>query len=288
MAGLFGRRSGLVATSLTRRLAGPDGRGVIYTAVDVETTGLGDHDRIVELAAVVFRGDGEILDEYATVVDPVTISTSATCEIHGLTDEQVAGAPRVEAVLAELWKLSAGTVLVAHNLAFEQRFLDRESRRARMPVPAMLSLCTLRTARVQLDGHTFKLKPLYKTATGEWPDEDHTALADARATSIVLCWMLRQAPGGLHLQDWPPPPADRRYANVSPGRIAPRPTPTRSNALADFVHRFPRSRVPRPTTPNAESHYLDVLITVVADERISLQEAAELETAARTGGLTQT
>ena len=53
-----------------------------------------DRDRIFELAAVAFRGDGEILDEYATVVDPVTISTSATREIHGLTDEQVAGAPR--------------------------------------------------------------------------------------------------------------------------------------------------------------------------------------------------
>ena len=195
LAGLFTRAPGLVATSLMRRPIGPDGRGVIFTAVDVETTGLEDGDRIVELAAVVFRGDGEILDEYATVVDPVTVSTSTTREIHGLTDEQIAGAPRAEAVLAELWRLSAGTVLVSHNLEFERRFLVHESQRARLPVPAMLSVCTLRTARVQLDGRTFKLKPLYKTATGQWPEDEHTALADARAAAAVLCWMLAQAPG---------------------------------------------------------------------------------------------
>lgn len=287
MAGLFTSRSGLLVTSLTRQPVSPDGRSVVYTAVDVETTGLEDSDRIVELAAVVFRGDGEILDEYATVVDPVTVSTSATREIHGLSDEEVSGAPRVEAVLPELWKLSAGTILVAHNLAFEHRFLDQESRRARMPVPPMLSLCTMREARVQLDGRTFKLKPLYKTATGQWPEEDHTALADARATATVLCWMLRQAPGGLHLRNWPPPPPDRRYASIPPGRVAPRPTPTVSNQLGDFVRRFPRSRTPRPTMPDAESRYLNVLTAVVTDERITLEEAAQLEAAARTGGLTQ-
>jgi DNA polymerase-3 subunit epsilon len=266
---------------------GPDGRAVVFTAIDVETTGLSDQDRIVELAAVVFRGDGEILDEYATVIDPVTVSASATSDIHGLTDAHVIGAPQAKAALAELWHLSAGTVLVAHNLAFEQRFLVQESLRARMPVPVMLSLCTLRTGRAQLDGRTFKLGPLYKTATGQWPDDDHTALGDARATADVLCWMLRQAPGGLYVRNWPPPAPDQRFAGVVPERVAPRPTPARSNELADFVKRFPRSRVSRPTTPDAEARYLSLLGEVVADERITVDEAAALEACARAGGLTQ-
>jgi DNA polymerase-3 subunit epsilon len=281
------RAPGLVVTDLTRQPVGPDGRAVVYTAVDVETTGLSDQDRIVELAAVVFRGDGEILDEYATVVDPVTVSTSATSGIHGLTDAHVAGAPRADTVLAELWRLSAGTVLVAHNLAFEQRFLTHESLRARMAVPEMLSLCTLRTGRAQLDGRTFKLGPLYKTATGQWPDDGHTALGDARATADILCWMLRQAPGGLYFRHWPPQAPDPRYARVVPGKVAPRPTPARSNELADFVKRFPRSRTPRPATPDAEEHYLALLGEVVADERITVDEAAALESCARAGGLTQ-
>ena len=124
MAQSFTKAPGLMATGLTRRTAGPDGREVVFTAVDVETTGIEDRDRIVELAAVVFRGNGEILDEYATVVDPVTVSASMARQIHGLTDTETAGAPRVQQVLSELWRLSAGTVLVAHNLDFERRFLQ--------------------------------------------------------------------------------------------------------------------------------------------------------------------
>ena len=61
----------------------------------------------------------------------------------------------------------------------------------------------------------------------------------------------------------------------------------RTNELADFVRRFPRSHVQRPAAPGAESRYLQVLTEVVADERITLAEAAALEACARTGGLTQ-
>ena len=40
------------------------------------------------------------MDEYATVVDPVTVSISATSDVHGLTGAYVIGAPRAEAALA--------------------------------------------------------------------------------------------------------------------------------------------------------------------------------------------
>jgi len=49
------------------------------------------------------------------------------------------GAPRAAAVLAELWRLSAGTVLVARNLAFQQHALSRKplpGRVAAAQVPA--------------------------------------------------------------------------------------------------------------------------------------------------------
>ncbi len=287
MSRSFTQASGLTTTSLTRRPAGPDGRGLVFTAVDVETTGLDDKDRIVELAAVVFRGDGEVLDEYATLVDPLMPVSSGAREIHGLSDADLAGAPRAGAVLPELWALSAGTVLVAHNLEFTSRFLLAESQRSGLPVPPMLAVCSQRTARVQLDGRTFNLGPLYRTATGEWLDDQHSALADARAVSTVLRWMLRQAPGGLHLEHWPPPPPDPRYSRVLPSRLAPRPVPASSNELAAFVRRFPRSRIRRPTAPGAEDRYLRLLDEVVADERVSVQEAADLEACARAGGLTQ-
>jgi DNA polymerase-3 subunit epsilon len=235
----------------------------------------------------VFRGDGVTLDEYATVVDPVVVSTSTTRLIHGLTDEDVAGAPPIHSVLPDLWRLTMGTVLVSHNLEFERRFVTLEAHRSRLPVPAMLAVCTLRTARIQLDGPSYKLTSLYKTATGSWPAEGHTALGDARATAVVMTWLLNAERYPLYLQAWPPPVADSRYVHVQPGAIAPRAAPTQSNQLGDFVRRFPRSRVARPIHPGARERYIQTLTDVLADERITLEEARLLETAARVGGLSQ-
>ena len=279
--------AGLMSTRLTRQPVGPDGRGVVYTAVDLETTGLGSDDRIIELAAVVFRGDGEVLDEYATLVNPVTARASATKWIHGLSDADVADAPPAAQALLEFWRLSAGTVLVAHNLSFERRFLTQETLNADLPMPGMLGLCTLSTSRAQLNGSSHKLKALHTTVTGESLQDAHIALGDARATAELLCWMLREAPGGLYLRDWPPPPPEPRYLALPPSRVVPRPAPAKSNQLADFVKRFPRCRVPRPTVPGAADRYIELLAEVVADEIITVEEAGALEACARVGGLTQ-
>lgn len=278
---------GLTVTNLTRQPVGPDGRNVIYTAVDLETTGFSSNDRIVELAAVVFRGDGEILDEYVTLVNPVTTRVGATKWIHGLSDSDVAGAPIAAYALREFWRVSAGTVLVAHNITFERRFLIQETIGAGLPLPDMLGVCTMRTSRAQLSGPSHKLKSLYKTMTGQWPQDAHTALGDARVTAELLSWMLRAAPGGLYVEDWPPPAPERRYLELAPSRVVPRPAPAKSNQLADFVKRFPHCRVPRPTAPGAENRYVELLMTVVADEVITVEEAGALEACARGGGLAQ-
>ena len=67
---------------------------MVFTAADVQTTGLDARDRIVELAAVVLRSHGEIPDEYATVADPGPAGTSRAREIYPLSDEQAADAPK--------------------------------------------------------------------------------------------------------------------------------------------------------------------------------------------------
>ena len=61
---------------------------MVFTAADVQTTGLDARDRIVELAAVVLRGHGEIPAEYVTVADPGLAGTSRAREICSLSDEQ--------------------------------------------------------------------------------------------------------------------------------------------------------------------------------------------------------
>src|SRR5690606_6198929 len=67
-------------------------------AIDVETTGLfpGGHDRVVELAIVRFTIDGEVLDEYETVLNPSR--DLGPQRIHGLTMAELVHAPSFEDV----------------------------------------------------------------------------------------------------------------------------------------------------------------------------------------------
>ena len=42
-----------------------------YVALDLETTGLDpERDTILEIGAVRFRGDGQVVDQYQQLVDP--------------------------------------------------------------------------------------------------------------------------------------------------------------------------------------------------------------------------
>jgi DNA polymerase-3 subunit epsilon len=214
------------AGSLTRlRRRGVDVRSLVFAALDLETTGLDPGaDRICELAVVRFRADGEVLDEYATLLDPQRPMDATP--IHGIAAEHVRGAPTFAEVAPELERLLAGTVVVAHHLAFEDAFLAAEFRRAGRPAPRWPGLCTLVTARSQLDGSGFGLAALHSSLTATPIDAAHTALGDSRATAEVLAALLAQAPRPL------------RYRGPRPREAAPAPCPPAAPALVPSAPRL--------------------------------------------------
>ena len=107
-----------------------------YTVLDVETTGLrpARGDRIVSLAAVRLEA-GRVQREtaFTTLVNPGLLIPAASTRFHGITDEMVAGAPSMTAVLPALLDLAAGTVLVGHEVWLDLRFLTVEAERAGLP-----------------------------------------------------------------------------------------------------------------------------------------------------------
>ncbi|WP_161789852.1 3'-5' exonuclease, partial [Streptacidiphilus neutrinimicus] len=223
-----GRRARLScfdAGSLTRaRRRGVDPRSLVFAAVDLETTGLDPAvDRVCEIAVVRFRADGEVLDQFVTLLDPQR--PMAATAIHGIAAEQVHGAPTFAEVAPELTRLLAGAVVVAHNLAFEDAFLAAEFRRAGHRTPRWPGLCTLVTARAQLDGPGFGLAALHRSLTVAPVDAAHTALGDSRATAAVLAALLAQSPTPL------------RYRGPSPQDVPLAPAP----ALVPAAPRAPRT-----------------------------------------------
>lgn len=154
-----------------------------YCVIDVETTGFSPTaDRVVELACAVVEGD-RVAGGWATLVDPgVPIPPHATA-IHGITDEMVAGRPRIDAALRHARRLCRGRTVAAHCAGFDLSFVG--------PSLCERALCTMRLARA-----LFPEAPNHKNQTlraflgidraiGR-PVSAHRALDDAIVSAHVL------------------------------------------------------------------------------------------------------
>jgi DNA polymerase III subunit epsilon len=158
-----------------------------FVVVDLETTGSTGTDSITEIGAVKVRS-GEVVGEFATLVDPgVSIAPFVTV-LTGITDQMVAAAPPVATVLPSFLEFIRGAVLVAHNAPFDVGFLKAACARHDQvwPKPAVVDTALLARRVLTRDE-----VPNCKLGTlagffGSRTLPNHRALADARATVDVL------------------------------------------------------------------------------------------------------
>jgi DNA polymerase III subunit epsilon len=110
--------------------AGLDWRTVDFLAIDLETTGL-DHrkDSILSVGHVTLSGGAIVLATAEhRVVRFVGDIPAASAVIHQITDDQAALGEDLEVVLADLLKVLAGKVLIAHHAHIERTFISRACR----------------------------------------------------------------------------------------------------------------------------------------------------------------
>ena len=235
--------------------------------VDVETTGFGHSDRIVEVAVVTLDPDSlETTDEYDTLINPER--DVGPTHVHGVTASMVEAAPVFREVAVEVGRQINGNVLIAHNLPFDMRMLGNEFRRLDIPFDTGAGMCTLRVTRQKLG--------LACQDLGIARTQDHRALSDARATAELA--------RRLHLAErW----ADATAARVGHIPYAPNPRTLR-RGLADTattpMHRVV-SRARYPHADEAVCHYLYLLDWVLDDGVIDADEQAELDRVAREFGI---
>ena len=169
-------------------------RDVTFVVVDLETTGGrarpgadGSFDAITEIGAVKVRA-GEVIAEFATLVDPGRSIPPQIVELTGITTAMVRDAPRIEAVLPMFLEFARGAVLVAHNAGFDTGFLRAAAQRCGFPWPGFPVLCTVRLARRVLcreEAPSVRLGALARLV-GSATQPTHRALDDARACVDVL------------------------------------------------------------------------------------------------------
>jgi len=114
--------------------------------IDIETTG-GSHftSRVLEIGVVRVERS-QVVATYQTLLHPDEEVPAFITNLTGITNADVATAPRFGQIATELAEILEGAVFVAHNVRFDYGFIKMEFDRLGVPFRPPL-LCTVRLSR---------------------------------------------------------------------------------------------------------------------------------------------
>ena len=251
-----------------------------FAIVDLETSGLEPGSaRVIEIAILLVNSEGEIHEEYATLINPGNGQVGPTF-IHHITEEAVLTAPTFQEVAGDILERFENRIIVAHHAAFEDKFLAAEFKRAGIKLPPMPALDTLWLSRDVLDLPNYKMQTVLQHFGVEEIDL-HTALGDVRALNKILPTLISQASAILY------PTGHSEFPVVAPsGKQKTRVTNLKKGEkgwINSLLEKLPESG--SSVTSEIESDYLDLLSQVLADGKIIGDEAKALSKLAGEAGL---
>jgi DNA polymerase III epsilon subunit-like protein len=251
-----------------------------FAIIDVETSGLEpSNSRVIEIAILLVNSNGDIQEEYATLINPGNGQVGPTF-IHHITEDAVLSAPTFKEVSGDILKRIENRIIVAHHAVFEDKFLAAEFKRAGITLPPLPALDTLWLARQVVDLPNYKMQTVLQHYGVEEVDL-HTALGDVRALNKVLPILINQATSILY------PTIHAVLPLVEPsGKQKTRVTNLRKGEkgwISSLLEKLPESG--SSVTTEIESDYLDLLVQVLADGKIIGDEAKSLSKLAGEAGL---
>lgn len=175
--------------------------------IDFETTGTDSSvDRVIEIGLVGFRR-GEVEFREALLMNPGIPIPEESRAIHGITDEELEGAPTFGEALPQILRLLEGRLPIAYNASFDRGFLFAEIDRVRgtgvlanyatLPpalVPDVQWIDPLVWAREILKDQKSRRLGDVAAHLGVPLEQAHRAAGDAEATGRVLLALSRQMP----------------------------------------------------------------------------------------------
>jgi len=160
--------------------------GEVFTAFDVETTGLDNRrDRIVEIGAVRFNREG-IIGRFAQLIDPGIPMPAEAGRVNNITDVMLAGQPPIQVALPAFVHFAADSIILAHNAPFDCGFVNQSLSRlyddgyVRFPCLPNRIADTLSMARELLPGRSHYNLQALAASLGITAEAAHRALDDAR------------------------------------------------------------------------------------------------------------
>ena len=112
--------------------------GDIFTAFDLETTGLDPKaDKIVEIGAVKFDNKG-IIARFSTLINPGIPMPKEAERVNKISDDMLKNKPAINEVFPDFLCFIQGTVLLAHNTSFDLSFINEKLKEfSASPFPAL-------------------------------------------------------------------------------------------------------------------------------------------------------
>lgn len=155
-----------------------------YAVVDLEATGTGADAKIIQIGIVLVE-NGEIIDSYATDINPYELLDDHIKNLTGITDQQLEQAPDFGQVAGTIYDMIGDAIFVAHNVKFDANLL------AEALFFEGYELLTPRVDTVELAQLFFPTFDKYSLGNlaehlGLGLDQAHTAISDALATARLL------------------------------------------------------------------------------------------------------
>lgn len=155
-----------------------------YAVVDLEATGTGADAKIIQIGIVLVE-NGEIIDSYATDINPYELLDDHIKNLTGITDQQLSKAPDFGQVASTIYDMIGDAIFVAHNVKFDANLL------AEALFFEGYELLTPRVDTVELSQLFFPTFDKYSLGNLAEHlelglDQAHTAISDAMATARLL------------------------------------------------------------------------------------------------------
>jgi len=246
-----------------------------FAAIDFETTGINAAtNRVIEIGIVVFDQNGTTIEEYESLINAGR--DVGRTDIHGISATQLLEAPAFGEIAGDIIGLLNGSILIAHNKAFDIRFLRRELELIGIQIASVEGLCTM-----ELMSMTFADSPRQLTKCCEYLKIEvgvaHTALDDARMSANIAKKILKDY-GYPALPD-PMAFNSRILATKNPvprGRGT-NPQKTQGGYLASLIAKLPQTSPRFGKLAAMAAQYLNLLERCIEDRILSANEADALQ-----------
>lgn len=170
-----------------------------FTVLDFETTGTSaKFERAIEIGMVKIK-NLKIVDTYQSFFHPGRSIPPFITSLTGITNDDVAKAPKFEDAAQEIIDFIDDSVICAHNLQFDRGFLHNEIRNADLLIPENAELCTLKLSRQLFPELKSKSLGSMVKHLRIFHKGIHRALGDATVTAKLLLKLIEKVKEEQHV-----------------------------------------------------------------------------------------